>query len=93
MHRPERWGILQFAQEQSGPVALKPYPGWQEREELAEVWDAEQKFYRRNGRFTSLPEDLGLTKSVQIQATDRQFEAIIGGFSVDQTLRFRQVNP
>lgn len=87
MHRPERWGYLQFEKEPSTP--LRPLEGWREQQELAQVWIAEDAYRAKNGRYTADASDLGLDPHrFHLEATSRQFTAELNGFGVDQSLRF-----
>lgn len=76
MHRPERWGYLQFA---AAPgQAFRPDPDWEARDWLTRVLYAERIHRRKAGRYTAEVRDLGLTPPagrVSIGATRTGFEA------------------
>lgn len=88
MHRPERWGIVQFSDQTQGPVAIKPHPGLAEKEVLVSVWEAEQSFRRTHGRWGS-PEELPLSlHGATVSLTRDLLQISYGGYNVDQNLRF-----
>ncbi len=88
MHRPERWGVLQFCSRHEAPPPALPYPGAVERQVLAAVWDAETQFRHTHGRWGPLDELQVRFPGVDLQVTDHLFEASYKGFRVDQNLRF-----
>lgn len=60
MHRPERWGYVQFSTETPGRAAFRPDPTWPARRWLHEVYDAQVRFRKANGRFAATLTDLGV---------------------------------
>jgi len=87
MHRPDRWGVLQFASQPSD--ALRPLDGWLEREELFNVWEAQGRYRGKHGKWCTDPAELGLGyPGLQLFATPNLFEAAIGAYHVDNQLRF-----
>jgi hypothetical protein len=87
MHRPERWGILQFTSSSSA-VPAKPYPGLSEREKLIQVWEAELAFRSEHGRYSASLSELGLDLAeVAVSVTPNLFEARCGDYHIDQTHR------
>lgn len=89
MHRPERWGYLQFTERTESPPALKPFEGWSENLVLGQIWEKQSEFLKAHGRYAKSAKELGWNgPDVRIQATDHLFEASYRGFHVDQSLRF-----
>lgn len=88
MHRPDRWGVLEFTRRPPGGTP-KPLAGWRERQTLFAVWEAEMRYHGAQGRWGTTVKELGLAASdVEIWTTPHAFEARCGDFWVDSTLRF-----
>jgi cellulose/xylan binding protein with CBM9 domain len=88
MHRPDRWGVLQFTKQATGDVPAVPLDGWDERETLFHVWEAEGAYRRKNGRWSSSVADLELeVPGLQLFSTPDQFEAILGKYRINEQLR------
>lgn len=60
MHRPERWGYLQFSTAKPGTVAFKPDPDWPIRDALHRGYYAERERKKEKGRYSAQVADLGL---------------------------------
>jgi hypothetical protein len=78
MHRPERWGYLQFSTGEPGKVAFRPDPDWPERDLLHRVYYGQRAFHRANGKYAGSTADLGLRglkEAVAIETTRGGFEA------------------
>jgi hypothetical protein len=83
MHRPERWGYLQFSTAEPGKDVFRPDPDWPARELLHRVYYAQRAFRDKNGRFAKDVAELfgegalenDLAKPPAIQTTDSGFEA------------------
>jgi hypothetical protein len=88
MHRPERWGILQFSNQTSGAVEIKPHPGLAEKEVLVAIWEAEQAYRRTNGRWGTREELGTVAQHAMVAFTKDLFQASYRGYNVDQNLRF-----
>jgi len=97
MHRPERWGYVQFSEK---PAAFVPDPSWPARQWLQAVYEAQREFQPKHGRYAAtLSElelnvfmDLSLTKP-QLWATPSLFEASIETRAADgsfQVWKIRQ---
>lgn len=85
MHRPEHWGVLQFA---DGPAELKPYPGANEREQLMMVYYAQREYHAKNGHWAGHVQRLGLSvPGLELFATPTDFEAVLGEWHVDAKSR------
>jgi hypothetical protein len=74
MHRPERWGIVQFS---SGPAEFRPDESLPIRELLHRVYYAQRDFYDTKKRYAPDPRELGFAEdSVQLYTTPTRFEVI-----------------
>ncbi len=59
MHRPERWGVVQFSGLPPGKEALTPDPAMPARDVLMEVYHRQKVFHAREGRWATSWADLG----------------------------------
>jgi hypothetical protein len=60
MHRPERWGFVQFTTQPPGSdVAFRPDPSWPARQALMDVYHAQAAFRKRHGRWARSLAELG----------------------------------
>jgi hypothetical protein len=57
MHRPERWGYLQFSTAKPGTATFAPDPDWDMRDSLHRVYYAEHAYFAKHKKYTA---DLGL---------------------------------
>lgn len=81
MHRPERWGYVQFEER---PAAFVPDASWLARQWLQSVYEAQREYRRSNGRYAATlealriapPEDPTL-RSPSLAVTASLFEASI----------------
>jgi hypothetical protein len=60
MHRPERWGYLQFSTAKPGEAKFRPDPDWEVRDTLHRAYYAQRAYFAKNGRFAANVSDLGL---------------------------------
>jgi hypothetical protein len=58
MHRPERWGYVQFSSGRPGTVKFRPDPSFAAREILHAVYYAQRDFRKVNGRWARTLEEL-----------------------------------
>ncbi len=81
MHRPERWGYLQFSTQTEGNVDYKPDPEQGVKDLLHEVYYSQRNYHKKFGKFTQNFADLQLNKNnngiPNISLTPYGFEAII----------------
>ena len=79
MHRPERWGIVQFSRAKPGTAALRPDPAADARYLLHRVLYAQQDYQKATGKWARRLADLRLTgdafANVQMETTRTGFEA------------------
>jgi hypothetical protein len=74
MHRPERWGYLQFSAA-AGDVPFRSDPTAAARDLLHRVYYAQRDYRKANGRYAATPADLGVTGAgVRIETTTGGFE-------------------
>ncbi|MBU6398961.1 MAG: carbohydrate-binding family 9-like protein [Verrucomicrobia bacterium] len=82
MHRPERWGYVQFSR-RPPPVRFRPDPTGPARDLLQEIYYAERDFQQRRGRWAASLAELGLrlpalppsVRSVGVASTENGFAA------------------
>jgi len=85
MHRPERWGYVQFSTKAAGPVAFAPDPHHAAKMLLHDVYYAEREYRKTHGRFTPRLADLALPKAAvgvpELEVSSFGFEARLKGES------------
>lgn len=60
MHRPERWGYVQFSTQAPGVEKFKPDPMLATRDQLMEVYHRQREFMKRYDRYAGSTEELGM---------------------------------
>ena len=63
MHRPEKWGYVQFSTAPVAKVKFKLDPAAPARDLLQEIYYAERDYHEKHGRHTSSLNELGLAKA------------------------------
>jgi len=84
MHRPERWGYVQFSTAARGQAAYRPNPSGVLRDRLMQIYHAEAAFFKKNHRWTASLSDLKLADlaglpehTTRLQLTPEGYEAAI----------------
>ncbi len=83
MHRPERWGYVQFSKELPGKEKFVPDPTLPARDRLMEVYHREKSFHEQHGRWTVSLQELGIEqlqskafpKPLELKSTELGFQA------------------
>jgi hypothetical protein len=77
MHRPERWGYVQFSAAPPGKDEYRPDPAAPTRDLLWRVYHAQRAHRLKHGRWAASLEELGLrgVEGVKLEATTSFFEA------------------
>lgn len=76
MHRPERWGYLQFSAKAPGTVKYENDPTQAVKDRLHELYYAQLAHLKKHGAFAKTLADLGhkTEQSVKLESTDRGYE-------------------
>jgi hypothetical protein len=76
MHRPERWGYIQFSTAKPGKELFRPDPDWAIRDLLHRAYYAERAYFKANGKYATTLRELGLkdTEKLSLEATRSCFE-------------------
>jgi hypothetical protein len=78
MHRPERWGVLQFSTAAAGTVPFHPDPAQPARDYLHRVYYAQREYHKQHGRYSTNLVGLGTSLSgPHLEATRNTFEASV----------------
>jgi ketosteroid isomerase-like protein len=64
MHRPERWGLVQFSKAPAGHAHFQPDPTMRGRDALMEIYYAQQAFEQQHGHWAQNLTALNLDRSV-----------------------------
>lgn len=79
MHRPERWGYVQFSDRSKDLEPFVADPSLRDRDALMEVYHYQKEFFARHKRFAATLEELGLPGStVTIELTSTGYAATSG---------------
>jgi Carbohydrate family 9 binding domain-like len=93
MHRPERWGILQFSTGPPGTTELSPDPAQAARDYLHRVYYAQRDYRKANGHYAStlalLPVGQGALIAPRMDTTRNGFEASVEIPGVNARRRWR----
>jgi hypothetical protein len=79
MHRPERWGYLQFNTATAGTVKFQADPDWSIRDLLHRAYYAQRIHHRKLGKYATEFVDLGLDRE---EGRKLRLETIRSGFEV-----------
>jgi hypothetical protein len=82
MHRPERWGYVQFSTAKPGTAKFIPDPDGPVRDALHRVYYAQRDYRKANGSFAKTADLLGLSglkTPVDIETTKSGYEAAAKG--------------
>jgi hypothetical protein len=60
MHRPERWGYVQFSTAPAGQAVYQPDPAGPVRDRLMQIYRAQKTYFDKNGRWAANIDDLKL---------------------------------
>ena len=60
MHRPERWGYVQFTSVRDGKAEFVKDPDWAVKDELHRAYYAQRDIRAKTGKYAAKTEDLGL---------------------------------
>ncbi len=85
MHRPERWGYVQFSNEAPGRASFRPDPARFARDRLMTIYHAQKAYHKKNQSWAKTLDELGLANPpitpglspVTLRATPAGFEAEI----------------
>ena len=92
MHRPERWGVLQFSDRTSDPPPARPLEDWEQRLVLIDLLEAQQAYRNRQGRYAPTLADLSFEHpGLRLEATSTQFRATLVQLSIDHERRLEQL--
>ncbi len=99
MHRPERWGYVQFSADQPGTTQFTTDPTLRGRDALMEVYHSQKSFFQQHQRWAGNHKELGidpltsrgLTKPFNIRATAGGFEATLELALADGSTRWGHV--
>jgi hypothetical protein len=76
MHRPERWGFVQFSTAEPGKAQIHPDPTLPARDRLMEIYYLQRTFHKAHGRYALSLEDLGVSDpAIQMTARPAEYTA------------------
>jgi len=86
MHRPERWGYLQFSTQPQGPVAFVPNPDQAALDFLHAAYYAQREFRRTHGRWATTFDELTIAPpaGATLQTAGDLFQINAGAIHIRQ---------
>ncbi|NOS71085.1 MAG: carbohydrate-binding family 9-like protein [Verrucomicrobia bacterium] len=86
MHRPEKWGYVQFTRKKVGSVAFVPDPTVAARTQLHEIYYAQKEYQGKNGRWATSLDQLALSPGFKTDG-NLVFKSTPEGFEVTVELK------
>lgn len=86
MHRPERWGYVQFSTDRTGRVPFRPDPALAARDLLHRVYYAQRDFQAKHQRWAATLKELGLEALEQTGASAPALEPTPEGYEATVSL-------
>ena len=83
MHRPEKWGYVQFTHQPIGSVAFAPDPAARAKNRLHQIYYAQRAYQEKNGRWAaslgelSLNVDTSRPTAIAFKTTPRGYEVTV----------------
>jgi cellulose/xylan binding protein with CBM9 domain len=90
MHRPERWGYVQFSTAEPGTAKFVPDPSEPVRRQLHRVYYAQRTFFGKEKRWAKTLDELGLGalgRELKLEATTSGFEVTSGPWHLREDAR------
>jgi hypothetical protein len=87
MHRPERWGYVQFTGAAPGSVAFRPDPSAEARNLLHQVYYAQRAFHAHGNRYAVTLSELAQNLPVTLTPTSDGYQATAVFHDHDGALR------
>jgi hypothetical protein len=80
MHRPERWGYVQFSTAAPGQVVYQPDPAGPIRDRLMLIYRAQNAYFRQNKRWAMTLNDLKLSDAQRPPEQTTKLTLVPGGY-------------
>ncbi len=87
MHRPERWGYVQFSRRPFGQATFQPDPALAARNFLQAVYYAEQEYFGSRQHWATTLKELELVDSANPQLSSPELRGSAGGFEASVQLK------
>ena len=85
MHRPERWGSVQFSTAKSGTATFKPDPDRTVKDDLNRLYYAQRAYREKNKSYAKSLADLGLTlPGVTLESVAGRYAATLGRYTITE---------
>ena len=93
MHRPERWGYVQFSTAQPGQAVYRPDPAGPIRDRLMQVYHAQKAFFKQNKRWATTLDELKLPDAPGLPEHTTKLSLVPGGYEAAITFNPPGGNP
>jgi hypothetical protein len=86
MHRPERWGYVQFSTSEPGRAAYRPDPAGPIRDRLMQVYYAQRAFFERTKRWATTLNELKLPEMLALPQHTTKITIVPSGYEAAITV-------
>jgi predicted metalloprotease with PDZ domain len=86
MHRPERWGYVQFSTAKPRQAQFRPDPAGQLRDRLMQIYYAQKAFFKENKHWAASLEDLKLPDAPGLRNHKASLKLVPDGYEATITL-------
>jgi Carbohydrate family 9 binding domain-like len=83
MHRPERWGYVQFSKDSPGRTPYRVDPSGPARERLMKIYHAQRDYSKRHKTWATTLEALGLSYDPKLPDTEETLRGTPEGYEVE----------
>jgi hypothetical protein len=80
MHRPERWGYVQFSTAAPGHAVYRPDPAGPIRDRLMQIYHAQKSFFDKTKRWATTVGDLELLDNLPLPEHTTKITLVPGGY-------------
>jgi Carbohydrate family 9 binding domain-like len=80
MHRPERWGFVQFTTAAPGHAIYRPDPAGPIRDRLMQVYRAQKAFFAKHDRWATTLDELKLVNAPGLPEDTTKLTVVPGGY-------------
>jgi len=87
MHRPERWGYVQFSTAAPGQAVYRPDPAGPFRDRLMQIYYAQKAFLAKNNRWATRLDDLKLADAPGIPEHSTKLTLVPAGYQAAITFK------
>lgn len=93
MHRPERWGYVQFSTKKPGEDSFRPDPNAAIRDDLHRLYYAQKEYHKAHKAYAKSLAELDIkTAGLTLQTLGNRYEARLGRYTITEDARIVREN-